>query len=129
MKAFSGRINRKTYWAMIALSALLLTGFALMFKSQIHIQEVVLALLCIPRLHDIGKSGWLFLWGIGAEIVGIILSFTFLPTGAVTIGLGLATLAIAGLVIWLGCIPGQKISNRFGEPTQAGIQWKRSPSV
>src|SRR5215204_881364 len=52
-----GRMNRATYWLGLAVG---LAVFALLriFMKDASINEVVLLILAIPRLHDTGRSGW-----------------------------------------------------------------------
>ena len=58
---FSGRTNRATYWTGIAVILVLMSVIGVATGKPPHIGEVVLIFLGVPRLHDIGKSGWLVL--------------------------------------------------------------------
>lgn len=129
MKALEGRYNRATYWTAIGVMATLFAGISLVAKSPPHIREAVLIFLAVPRLHDIGKSGWLALWPLGLEIVGAIVGLAILPNEAFLAVMGFITLIILGLVVWLGCISGQPFANRFGEPPAAGIGFGRKSTV
>jgi uncharacterized membrane protein YhaH (DUF805 family) len=122
---FSGRTNRATYWTGVAVILILMIVIGVVTRKPPHIAEVVLIILGVPRLHDIGKSGWLVLWPIGLEVVGAICAFGFLPLESAMAVMGLVVLIIAGLMIWLGCIRGQDVENRFGPPPSPGIGWKK----
>lgn len=121
-----GRSNRVDYWTSIAIVIAVSMGLRLLFGGYggvIH--EVVLLLVAIPRLHDIGRSGW---WGVGALAI------------AYAIGLGLAARFgleqyeiyapwILGYVLLcvtlLGAWNGDPDENRFGPPPPSGLSWKR----
>lgn len=90
-----------------------------------HVSEFLLILLGVPRLHDIGKSGWLVLWPIGLEIVGLIVALGFLPLDSAMAVMGVVASIIFGLMIWLGCLRGEDAENRFGPPPSSGIGWKK----
>ena len=123
MRAFEGRSNRATYWTAIAVIVALMVAVTLWAGKPPHIAEIVLIFVGVPRLHDIGKSGWLVLWPLGLELVGGIGALIFLPRETALQVLGVVMLIIAGLMIWLGCIPGQDSENRFGAPPASGIRW------
>ena len=99
---WSGRINRATYWVCVGLIVALYLLFNLISSKQTAVSEVVLILVCVPRLHDIGKSGW---WAGGfflAEIVIAVISFATLPLKLATVPLGLFVVIVAGLMILAG---------------------------
>ena len=76
----------------------------------------------VPRLHDIGRSGWIVLGVIALEIcIVVVAAVVGGDTDAILIGGGIATLVIALLAIWLGCIPGQPHANRWGPPPAPGV--------
>ncbi len=125
MRAFEGRTNRATYWTAIAVIAALMIAATLWAGKPPQVGEIVLIFVGVPRLHDIGKSGWLVLWPLGLELVGGIGAIIFLPRETALQVVGLVMLIIAGLMIWLGCIPGQGSENRFGPPPASGIQLGR----
>jgi len=79
----------------------------------------------VPRLHDIGRSGWWVGAAILGEIAVIAAAFAFLPLEGVPIVLGIyGLLAIVWLVV-LGIIPGESTANRFGKPTAPGLSFGR----
>jgi uncharacterized membrane protein YhaH (DUF805 family) len=125
MNFYSGRMNRKAFWLSFLL-CIALYGVMNYFSTQpIGVSEAVLAILCVPRLHDIGKSGWYVLIGVGVEAAGLGIGFSFFPMEEAMGIAGLATLVIFGLMAWLGAIPGDPNPNRWGEPPVAGLSFKQ----
>lgn len=121
MRWWSGRINRASYWTSLGLCAALYILLNLISKKQVAVSEVILVILCVPRLHDVGKSGW---WAGGvvlAEIVLVVISFVTLPIDTATIPVGIFAIVVLGLLIWLGAIPGQPETNKYGEPPAPGV--------
>ena len=125
MGFLKGRTNRATYWLSLGVIAVLVAIAALVFHAPVKISEVVLIWVCVPRLHDIGRSGWIAAGVFLAEIVVAIGSvFLFSDPDMAAAMLGVMVLAIAGLLIWLGCIPGDRIVNDFGDPPARGIGFR-----
>jgi len=115
------RINRVTYWAGLGLILAIYVALNFLSSKQVAVSEGVLMFLCIPRLHDIGKSGW---WVGGVfflEIAVVVISLSILPLKTALIPLGIFTFIVAGLLVWLGTIPGQPDANRFGDPPAPGF--------
>lgn len=112
------RSNRATYW--VSLATLLAVTFA--FKTIAHkpfaVSEALVALVCIPRLHDIGKSGWIAAAFLALEFLLLFVSSVNLLV------MGVYVVAMAGLLVWLGCIRGQAGPNKWGEVPEPGVQWK-----
>ena len=125
MSAFSGRLNRAGYWLAFGIITLGLVVLQIVGARHAAISEVVLAILCVPRLHDIGRSGWFVLIGIAIEAAGLAIGFAFFPVAQVPAVLGAAMLVIIGLLIWLGTIPGEADANRWGEPPAPGLSFAR----
>ena len=125
MRSLKGRMNRALY--LLTLSLVILLYLTLNFVSSKHgsISEGVLIFLCIPRLHDIGKSGWFVLIGIFIEVIGLVVGFSFFSLEGAKAVEGLAVIIIIGLLIWLGTIPGDPNPNRWGEPPAPGVQFWR----
>lgn len=78
---FSGRATRSEYWYFAAFNAIVgavlgVIGFAsdMTFLSNIYSVAVFLPGLAVAvrRLHDIGKSGWSYLW-VCLPIIGWIM--------------------------------------------------------
>lgn len=77
---FSGRARRKEFWMFVLFNAIVafvisfilgliagLTGIAaLAYLSYIYTLAVLIPSLavCVRRLHDVGKSGWMYLIGL-----------------------------------------------------------------
>ena len=122
MGFMKGRTNRATYWLSLGVIGVLLAITVLVFHTEVRVGEILLIWICVPRLHDIGRSGWIAGGGLLAEIalaIGAVVLFHDPDTAAAA--LGVVTLVIAALLIWLGCIPGNRSANKFGEPPASGI--------
>ncbi len=122
-----GRTNRATYWLSLGVVAALIAITVLVFHAQAKVSEILLIMVCVPRLHDIGRSGWIAGGVLIAEVAAIVLAALLLhdEDGIYVVG-GVAALIIGGLLIWLGCIPGEKVSNAYGGPPGARIGFDRS---
>ncbi len=96
---FSGRSHRQEYWMFIlfyfifSVAARLLDGIVGTcyndvkpwdggFISTLYSLVILVPSLSIAvrRLHDIGKSGWVYFWSMFAAIVAVIVYFVFLVT-------------------------------------------------
>jgi len=122
-RSLQGRINRVSYWIAIAAAAVVLVLFRLL-DPKFSIPEYVILILCVPRLHDIGRTGW---WAGGALIGELVLVAALFTTSADTIltAGGAYMFFVAVLMIVLGCLPGQPAENRFGPPPKRGLDWSR----
>ena len=110
------------YWSFLA-AAMILLAVIWWFLSWRPPLTVVLTLLSIPRLHDIGRSGWFVL---GVFILGVPIEEQVFPIGtglfvAPTISITVMIVAAVGIVISLGTIRGQPGANRFGPPCPPGL--------
>jgi uncharacterized membrane protein YhaH (DUF805 family) len=107
------------YWGAILGLAIAFT-IARHFDPKATIGEFLIVLVCVPRLHDIGRSGW---WAGGAIAGEVVIMLALLAAThsmkATMIGMGLYVLVCAGLMVVLGLIPGQPGENRFGPPMPA----------
>lgn len=106
---------------MVAISGVLLT----VMEKPPHLFEWLALLLAMPRLHDVGRSGWWVGGALIAEIVLVILALALLPSidDALIAG-GVFVMVILCLMIWLGCIPGDPQPNAYGKPPPSGYSWK-----
>lgn len=75
---FSGRSRRSEFWCFYVVN--LIVDFILAFVTPVLslIYALIILVPCISlstrRLHDIGKSGWNYLWGItGVGIIPLII--------------------------------------------------------
>ncbi len=120
------RTNRATYWASAVLVAALYALLNVLLPTRSSVSEVVLVILCVPRLHDIGRTGWLVLAPLALEIAAAVGLF-ILPQDDGYVVFGVAVLIILGAMVWLGVIPGEPEANRFGDPPPPGVQFRRRP--
>jgi len=124
VQLLKGRINRASYWAIVgaALAAILVS--ALVFRRPLPAALVVMLVAAIPRLHDLGRTGW---WAGGVFIALMALFFGggfVIPPQAYQNTLGVAVLALPVLLSALGGLPGQAADNRFGPQPPRGVKLK-----
>ena len=121
---FKGRMNRTLYWFGVALIVALYAALRF-FDQKASVSEVVLAFICIPRLHDFGRTGWYFLLPIGVEIAAVVGMFVFHETG---LSLAIGGLMFIVFIVVVGLIPGQQMSNRFGDQPRPWLgSWRGQP--
>ena len=118
------RINRRTYWLCCAVFVVIAVVLAYVGKLNGGM-EMMMVIIGVPRLHDIGRSGWLVGGAILVEIIVIVAVAIVASIDTLEIVGGLIAVTVAGLAIWLGMIPGQIDANRWGEPVGPGIQFSR----
>jgi len=90
--------------------------------------SAILILVCIPRLHDIGRTGWFALGLFIAELQVDVQLFPYRSlrlieaptTGAIVLAVGLVA-----AVVCIGLIPGQPGANKFGPPCRPGLKGQR----
>ena len=124
MKALAYRTNRATYAvtmaAFIAFVALMVATVGKPGPT-----EVIAAFVVIPRLHDIGRSGW---WYLPILIGSVLIAVVAVQTGgleAAQTALGAYAFLVLLLFAILALIPGQPKANKWGEPPEPGINWKK----
>ena len=96
------------------------------FGVRTPVNEVVLAIACVPRLHDIGRSGWWFLSIVAVEVVGVIAGLFWFTPETVPVVLAATSLVILGLLVVLGLIQGEPVENQFGPVPEPGLSFKKS---
>jgi uncharacterized membrane protein YhaH (DUF805 family) len=116
-----GRMNRAVFWLCLVMMLVIAVVARLVFNTGHGLSEGILVVFCIPRLHDVGRSGWHVLWGVGVELIVMGLGLAFLPLVLFPLAAGVATLLVLGLLIVLGCLKGDPAANRFGEPPPPGL--------
>lgn len=87
--------------------------------------SVVMIFVCVPRLHDIGRTGWyaLGLWIAEVELDTRLFPYRPPPFIEVpTVGTMVLAAVVIGAIIWLGVIPGQPGANKFGPPCRPGLK-------
>ncbi len=124
-----GRFNRATYWLCLCI---LVGAVALMSVVGIRpprVGEAMLVLMCVPRLHDLGKSGWWVVIPIGIELTAIGVAIAVFSPEDAYIVFGAVFLAVAGFIVVLGLIPGQPHANRFGDPPKSPFAFRERAKV
>ena len=127
-RAIDYRINRSTYWVSLLIvvgmiAVILWRGWEI--PSLGIVSVIVLAMLAALRLHDIGKTAKIALWG---ALIHSALQVAALVVFGVDRGLeaaGVLNLVLFGLLAWLGSIPGEASENRWGHPPAEGVAWRR----
>lgn len=116
-----GRMNRATYWLGLGLFVAAFIALSLLTAKPPQIAEIILIVFAIPRLHDIGMSGW---WVGGvflAEIALAVVALIALPPNTSMNAFGVFALVVVGLLIWLGAVAGDPNPNRYGDPPAGGV--------
>ena len=108
-------MNRATYWSVLGLMVVFVIAVAAFGFRTPRIAEGLLIFLCVPRLHDLGKSGWWVLIPLGIELVALIVAMAAVTPDEAGLIFGGVLLVVVGFVVVLGLIPGQPHANRFGE--------------
>ena len=127
---FYGRINRTTYWVIVAVIVALSVVWRLVVGDTARISEVVLLGIAVPRLHDIGRSGWWAGGVLGIELAGVILVLAMqVPLAGAQLAAGLFGLLVIVLMIVLGCLPGEAEANAYGDAPPPGFGSSRSRSI
>jgi uncharacterized membrane protein YhaH (DUF805 family) len=127
MSFWNYRYNRPTYWLLLAIYAAFSFLMAFVLEKQSgYVSEFVLAIICVPRMHDIGKSGKII-----AALLAIYFVIAFgliflIDIDSTLIALGVINIIITGLLIWLGIIPGQEEANEYGNPPYSGVSFKKT---
>ncbi|WP_432200170.1 hypothetical protein ACRAQ7_10990 [Erythrobacter sp. W53] len=122
------RINRATYWLnLIAVICLLAVASYLEFSvSSAGIAGImVLSFIAGTRLHDIGKTAKIALFG---ALIHTFLQIVGFVTLGVELGLvfaGVVNLILLVAMVWLGSIKGDPNANAWGDPPPPGISWQR----
>jgi uncharacterized membrane protein YhaH (DUF805 family) len=115
--AFQGRTNRATYWVWFA-GLVALIVLANLIHTPIPLGEVLILLIGVPRLHDVGRTGW---WAGGVlivfELVAVLTLFKSIPLEVA----GGVYVVFFGLVILLGAWPGTPGPNKFGNRPRRGV--------
>lgn len=116
-----GRANGPTFWTWL----LGLYAIEAVCNFTIHgpfpLSQFLYPLICVPRLHDVGRSGW---WAFGAAVLGIALgtlaSVYLSPMNARHVRGAIVLVELILLVI-LGVSSGQPGANKFGDPPSKGV--------
>ena len=115
------RINRATYALLAGCVAVFSLMLGLFAPQSISLGELVWVLICVPRLHDIGRSGW---WVapplVGGIALGVVAALT-LTGGRAEIAVAVLALVLFGLIGWLGSLKGEAGANRFGAAPPPGF--------
>jgi uncharacterized membrane protein YhaH (DUF805 family) len=125
MQFLAGRINRTTYWAAFAAAVGVIIG-ARILGFETNMFELLLGIICIPRMHDMGWSGRWILLPLTVLIVGSVWAgASFSSPEQVLIGAYTTTAMVFAMLIWLGCLKGQLDWNEYGNPPPAGLSFKQ----
>jgi uncharacterized membrane protein YhaH (DUF805 family) len=128
MRAYNYRMNRATYGVLLAG---LVVAYVVLVNTMKHPPgaELVVAIIAVPRLHDVGRSGWWLLILFVGELVAVGIGW---PGGAegILIAGGFYVLLCLALLVVLGFIPGQRTANSWGEPPVRGFHFNgRGPAT
>lgn len=127
MNFLNYRYNRPTYWMLLAIFAAFSIFMAFVLEKQAgYVSEFVVAIICVPRMHDIGKSGKIIAALLVTYFIVAIGSIFLIDIDSFLIAFGVINVFIAGLLIWLGIIPGQEEANNYGNPPPGGVSFKKT---
>ena len=124
-----GRMNRATYWAILGGIIAFVVLVAMFGARPPRVGEGLLIFLCVPRLHDLGRSGWWVLIPLGIELAAVAVAIAVFAGDEAMVILTGAFLVVAGFVVVLGLIPGQPQANRFGKPPKSMFGFKERRKV
>ena len=124
-----GRMNRATYWSILGGMVVFVIAVAAFGVRPPRIAEGLLIFLCVPRLHDLGRSGWWALIPLGVEVAALLAVFSAFSADDAPLIFGGIFLVIAVVVVVLGLIPGQPHANRFGEPPKSIFPFRERRKV
>jgi uncharacterized membrane protein YhaH (DUF805 family) len=119
MGYFHRRMNRATYWASIGIFVATTIVIGLFTSTRSVWLEAMLVVFGVPRLRDLGRTGWLIVIPLAFEFGAVIADVSqLLPTNTASTASGIV---LWGAAVLLGVIPGQRGSNRFGGPPASGV--------
>ena len=98
MRRYNYRTNRVTYAVYLAIFVIAYAVMVIAMKRPPALAEVLVAFVAIPRLHDIGRSGWWLLILLGAELGAIAIGWRGGVDG-VLLASGLVVFAALGALI------------------------------
>ena len=113
---FHGRAARTAFWSYVlvylVLSILLdILGIALL-STVVGLALLAPTLaICVRRLHDVDKSGWLVLVVLVPAFLTLSLFYLFWPVGVI---FAIATVVCSAYLIYLCALPGMAGPNQFG---------------
>jgi uncharacterized membrane protein YhaH (DUF805 family) len=114
-------MNRATYWSILLPVTLLIVGAAVFLPKPPGIIEIVIVYLGVPRLHDVGRSGWWMAVPIAVELIAVALGAVLGGLNGILIAGGVAVMVIAAIMTVIGIIPGQVGANIYGDPPPTGL--------
>jgi len=120
-----GRMNRATYWSILGGMVVFVIAIAAFGVRPPRIAEGLLIFLCVPRLHDLGRSGWWVLIPLGVEVVALVTAFSAFSADDAPMIFGGVFLVIAVVVVGLGLVPAEPHANRFGEPSKGAFHRRK----
>ena len=121
MHRYNYRMNRATFGVLLAAFVAVYTVLVLAMTKPPALAEVIVAFIAIPRLHDIGRTGWWLLTLLAGEILAVAIGW---PGGVegIQIAAGLYVLLALILLVILGLVPGEAETNRWGAPPAPGVR-------
>ena len=111
-----GRANGPIFWTWLLglYAAEAVCNFTI--HGPFPLSQFLYPLICVPRLHDVGRSGW---WAFGAAVAGIALgtlaSVYLSPTNARHARGAIVLVELILLVILASCDPGRFVRTIRGE--------------
>jgi len=114
------RMNRATFALWVAVMIVMYTVMIALDARPPGI-EIISSFAIVPRLHDLGRSGWWFLLVVVLEILAVIIGASSGGDDGMQMAGGVFIVLFILCAIVLGMIPGQAQPNRWGDPPPRGI--------
>ena len=107
----------------MAVAVAICVAIGLIMHSPFQGAPLLLLIIAVPRLHDIGKSGWWALGVLAVEFLAGMAIGKFLPPEQLLSAITATALVVVALAILLGCLPGQGEPNRYGPVPASGLSY------
>ena len=120
MRVYNYRMNGRTFAVSSAVLVVAYTAM-LAFTDRPPGIDVLASFIVVPRLHDVGRSGWWYLSVLPVELALVGLGMWLGGSDGIALGAVLFVLLFFLLMIVLTLIPGELGANRWGDPPPRGI--------
>jgi len=127
VRSYAYRMNRASFGLLLAIMVAAYVVMVNVMKRPPG-AEILVVFITVPRLHDVGLSGWWILLLFLGEFAAILIGATVGGSSGILIGGGIFVLVALLALIGLALIPGESGENRWGPPPAPGIRFGRPKS-